>query len=225
MRTRKLTVVQVPLVTAVLLLASQIALAGKYNETLSIGDAAPAWSELPAAADDAKHSLVDLKDAEVVVVVFTCNTCPTAVAYEDPLIALAKRYGDVDKEDSAQAAESGSKKPRVVFVAINVNKVKEDLLPAMKNRAEKKEFPYPYLYDESQQIAKRFGAVFTPEFFVLDRDRKVVYMGAMDAKEGAEIATSYVAAAIDAALVGKTPEVTETPARGCRIRFVRERRK
>ena len=67
-------------------------------------------------------------------------------------------------------------------MAINVNTGKDDALPAMKARAEKKKFPFPYLYDPSQEIARKYGAMFTPEFFVLDKDRKVVYIGAMDDK-------------------------------------------
>ncbi len=195
--------------TAVMLVSlSAPALAGKYNEVLKIGDSAPHWKALTNVVDDKPHSLDDLKDATAVVVVFTCNSCPTAVAYEAPLLELAKTYAD----------------RKVAVVAINVNRVKDDLPPAMKKKAEKLGFTFPYLYDESQEIAKQFGAIFTPEFFVLDKNRKVIYMGAMDEKEGGKLAESYVAKAIDAALTGKQPETTETVARGCRVRFVRDRK-
>ena len=113
--------------------------AGTYNKQLNIGDAAPDWSGL-VGTDEKKHSLTDLKGKEVVVICFTCNTCPYAVDYEDRLIALAKKF----------AAEDA----RCALVAINANKVKDDLLPAMQERAKSKGFNFPYLHDESQQVAR-----------------------------------------------------------------------
>lgn len=192
-------------------LAASPARAGEYNETLSIADASPAWKDLPGV-DGKKHALDDLKDAAMVVVAFTCNSCPVAVAYEDRIVALAKKYETQPR--------------KVAFVAINVNRVPEDSLEKMKERAEKKGFPFAYLYDESQQIAKDFGATFTPEFFVLDKDRKIAYMGGLDDNSAAsEVKHKHLEAAIDAVLDGKSPPRAETLARGCRIRFARERRK
>lgn len=187
-----------------------LALAGQYNEVLSIGDKGPAWSDLPGT-DGKKHSLGELAEKPVVVVVFTCASCPTAADYEERINALAK----------AHAAEKG----QVAVVAISVNKVKEDQLPALTERAKAKGFAFTYLYDESQKVAKDYGAVFTPEFYVLDRDRKVVYMGAMDdATDASKVTRRYVDEAIAAALSGKKPEVGEVIARGCRVRYARERR-
>ena len=106
-----------------------------------------------------------------------------------------------------------------------MNKVEDDLLPAMNDKADEKGFRFPYLFDESQQIAKKYGAIYTPEFFVLDQARKVVYMGAMDdSPDGKQVTETYVQQAIDAALVGNTPEVAETPPIGCRVRYERVRR-
>ena len=99
--------------------------AGTYNKQLSIGDAAPDWNGLEGT-DGQKHSLADLADKEVIVVCFTCNTCPYAVDYEDRLIALAKKF----------AAEGN----KCALVAINANKVKDDLLPAMQERAKTQGF-------------------------------------------------------------------------------------
>jgi hypothetical protein len=112
-------------------------------------------------------------------------------------------------------------------VAINVNKVAEDRLPKMRERAEAKGFIslFPYLYDDTQQIGKVFGAAFTPEFFVLNAQRQVVYMGGMDDNSQAEqVKTNFLDPAVEAALAGKTPAVTEAPAIGCRVRYERERR-
>lgn len=182
--------------------------AGKYNQVLKIGDAAPAWSQLPGV-DDAKHALDDLKDKQAVVVVFTCNSCPYAVDVEDRLIALQQDY-----------LQRG-----VAVVAINVNKIDDDALPAMKDKAKEKKFPFAYLYDETQAIAKEFGAIYTPELYVLDGKRRVVYMGALDdSPDGKAVGKSYVRDALDAVLAGKQPSVTETPAVGCRVRYERERR-
>src|SRR5438270_12527563 len=105
--------------------------AGQFNRKLSIGDAAPAWSSLPGV-DGKTHSLADLKDKDVVVLVITCNHCPVAVAYEDRIINFAKKY----------ASGSDSK---VGLVAINVNKNETDSLPRMKERAKEKGFNFPYL--------------------------------------------------------------------------------
>ncbi len=191
-----------------LVVTSAILDAGQFNEKLDIGEKAPAWKDL-VGVDGVTHSLADLDDHDVVIVVFTCNSCPYAVDVEDRLIELDREY-----------SEKG-----VQVVAINVNRVDEDLLPAMKEKAETKGFKFPYLYDESQKIAREFGAVYTPEFYVLNRSREVVYMGAMDdSPAGDKVTTRYVALAVDAALTGGEPEVTETPPVGCGVRYVRERR-
>ena len=107
------------------------------------------------------------------------------------------------------------------LVAINVNVVKDDSLAAMKQRAEEKGFPYSYLHDPTQKIAKDYGAIKTPEFFVLDANRKIVYMGSLDdSPDGMAVTKRYVADAVQAVLSGKKPETTETVPIGCRVRYV-----
>ena len=187
------------------------ALAGEYNPVLNYGDAAPVWNHLPGV-DGKQHSLADLKDKQLVVVIFTCNSCPVAVDYEDRIVAFAKKH-------------AGPNAP-VGVVAINVNKIEADSLPRMKERAEEKGFPFPYLFDETQKIAKDYGATYTPEFFVLNKDRKVVYMGGMDDNSNpANVTANYLEPAVAAALRGEKPATFETVARGCTIRYERERRK
>lgn len=196
---------------AAMLLAASAAPAGEFNPVLSIGDAAPAWTDLPGA-DGNKHSLADLKDKQVVVVVFTCNSCPYAVDYEDRLVAFAKEHGGKDSP--------------VALVAINVNRIEEDSLEAMTQRAKDKGFTFPYVFDESQNIAREYGATYTPEFFVLDAQRKIAYMGAMDDNADAmKVKERYIADAVAAVLAGKQPEKKETPAVGCGIRYERTRRR
>lgn len=185
------------------------ALAGKYNKALSVGDAAPEFKGLQDA-DGKTYSLADYKDKDVVVVIFSCNTCPTAVDYEDRVIALQKKFDG-----------------KAAVVMINSNKVEGDLLPQLGEKATAKKFNFPYVHDDdAQATAKAYGATFTPEFFVLNKERKVVYMGAFDDKtKPEEVTAHYVADAITAALDGKQPAVTETVARGCTVRYVRQRTK
>lgn len=202
---------RIALVFAIVAALATSAEAGKYNEVLNIGDTAPVWEKLPGV-DDKLYSSSDSKDKAATVVVFTCNSCDFSKLFEDPIQDFVKKH----------CGPEG----KVALVAINVNKVAADLLPKMKERAKAKGFTYPYLFDESQKIAKDFGANFTPEFFVLDGERKVVYMGAMDdnAIDRTKVTVNYVEAAVEAILKGDKPATTETPAVGCRIRFVRERK-
>ena len=185
------------------------ATAGRYNKVLSVGDQAPAWKDLPGV-DDQQHSLADLADKRAILVVFTCNTCPYANDAESRVIALHEEY------------ESRG----VAVVAISVNKNPEDLLPAMKEHAKDREYKFPYLHDESQQIAKDFGAKYTPEFYVLDQQRRIVYMGALDdSLLGSEVKQPYVELAIEAALNEGKPEVAETAPVGCAVQYERIRRR
>ena len=177
---------------------------------LKIGDPAPEWKDLKGT-DDKTHSLSDLKDKHVVVVCFTCNSCPYAVDYEDRMIELQKKYAD---------HPAG-----VVLVAINANKKPSEQLDKMKQRAEEKKFPFAYLIDETQQVASSYHANFTPEFFVLNKERKVVFVGAMDDKTDASQATErYVEQAIEAALKYELPVTQRVPARGCAIPYKRSRK-
>ena len=184
--------------------------AGEFNEILSIGDTAPVWSNLPGT-DGKSHSLADYKDKAAIVLVFTCASCPTAVDYEDRINDLAKRLGGPNG--------------KVAVVAVCVHRVKGDSLAELTERAKQREFAFDYLHDESQKIAKDYGAIFTPEFYVLGRDRKIVYMGAFDDKtDAAKAQQRHVEAAITAVLKSEQPAVKETIARGCRVRYVRERK-
>jgi peroxiredoxin len=184
------------------------AVAGEYNEKLKIGDPAPSWTNLPGV-DGKRHSLADLKEKQVVVLVFTCNSCPVAVGYEDRIMSLARKYVD---------------RP-VAIVAVNVNTIEDDRLDKMKEHAADKGLPFPYLYDESQRIAKDYGAAYTPEFFVLDRDRRIAYMGAMDdVSPPRQESKHFLDDAVQAVLDDRKPAVDETRARGCAIRFVRPKR-
>ena len=126
---RRLTVLCCLAVGALLVLSAD-GVAGKFNKKLSIGDQGPGFENVEGI-DDKKHSLGDYKDAKVVVLSFTCNHCPVAVAYEDRFVEFTKQYKDKG----------------VAFVAINVNNLPADRLDKMRERAEKKGFNFDYLYE------------------------------------------------------------------------------
>jgi peroxiredoxin len=190
-------------VAAVVVTLASSSFAGKFNTVLNIGDKAPTWTGA-VGIDDKQHALADYKDSKVVVMVFTCNKCPVAIAYEDRLVALQKDY----KEKGVQ------------FVAVNVNDNEADGLAAMKVRAEEKGFNFPYLFDKSQVSARAYGATVTPHVFVLDQDRKVTYMGAVDDNQQPDKVTKqHLRDAIDAALAGTSPATTETKQFGCGINY------
>lgn len=170
---------------------------------LAVGDQAPAWNNLKGV-DGKQHSLGEHADAKAVVVIFTCNHCPVAVAYEDRIVELANDY-----------ANKG-----VDVVAINVNNMEADKLPAMKERAEEKGFKFDYVYDPSQEIGRAYGATVTPHVFLLDGDRNVAYVGSIDDNMTAEKVTKhYLRDAIDAVLAGNKPQTDTTKAMGCGIRY------
>ena len=172
---------------------------------LKIGSPAPNFSGLESA-DGKSVSLADFKDKDVVVVCITCNHCPVAIAYEDRLVAFAKKYAGPDS--------------KVALVAINVNNGEADRLPKMKERAKEKGFNFPYAYDPSQKIALDLGATRTPEFFVFDKERRLVYTGAMDNNQAADdVSKHYLADAVEAALKGEAPKVQTTAAKGCGIQY------
>lgn len=169
-----------------------------FSAELEVGTKAPEFKGL-AGVDGKDYSLAEMKDAKVVVVCFTCNRCPVAVAYEDRFVEFSKQY-----------AAKGVK-----FVAINANKRTEDLA-VMKTRAEEKGFNFPYVFDPSGKSATEFGARVTPHLFVLDQDRKVAYVGAFD-DDQEKPSKKYVIDAVDALLAGKKIDTTKTRAVGCGI--------
>jgi peroxiredoxin len=170
---------------------------------VKIGDKAPTWEGL-AGTDDKQHSLKDLEKSKAVAIVFTCNTCPVAVAYEDRLTKLASDYKDKG----------------VSVVAICVNKDERNNLDAMKQRAEQKGLTYHYLTDPSQESARAYGATCTPHVFLLDKERKIAYAGAIDDNMNVdEVKQHSLQDAIDAVLDGKAPTVAETKQFGCGIRY------
>ena len=155
-------------------------------------------------------SLANYKEAKGFIVIFTCNTCPYAVAYEDRIEALNKKYA--------------SKGYPVVAIMPNNTDVKPgDNMEAMQARAKAKGFTFPYLMDEGQKIYPQYGATKTPHVYLLQKTSKgnqVKYIGAIDDnyQDANAVKVKYLEDAVDALLTGKEIPVKETRAIGCTIK-------
>jgi len=194
------------LTLAGLALIASPAFAGKYNKVVSVGDKAPTFSGIPAVlgTQDTSLSLSDIKE-DVVVVVFLANHCPVVVAYDDRIVDFANAYK--------------GKSVKVVAVCVEPN-FEGDKLPGIKDKVKAQGAPYVYGYDESQAVGKAYGATNTPQFFVLDRNREIRYLGAMDDNQTeSKVTKHYLSDAVDAVLKGETPAVTETQPKGCGISY------
>jgi peroxiredoxin len=191
---------------ALVSLVAVSAFAGKYNKVISVGDKAPVISGLPAIqnGEETSFSLSDVKE-DVVVVVFLANHCPVVKGYEDRLIEFTTAYKDKG----------------VKVVGISVSLQGQDKIPGIKEYTQEHKSNYVYAYDETQAVGKAYGAVATPQFFVLDKERKIRYTGAMDDSPRKEdsVSKTYLKDAVDALLSGKAPAVEETQAIGCGISY------
>jgi peroxiredoxin len=155
-------------------------------------------------------SLADYSQAKGFIVVFTCNTCPYAVAYEDRIIELNNKYADKGY-------------PVIAIMPNNTTIKPGDNMQAMKARAKDKGFTFPYLIDEGQLIYPQYGATKTPHIYILQKTKQgnqVKYIGAIDDnyQDAAAVNTKYVENAVDALLAGKEVKQTETKAIGCSIK-------
>jgi len=156
-------------------------------------------------------SLANYNEAKGFIVIFTCNTCPYAVGYEDRIIALDKKY-----------AVKGY--PVIAIMPNNTDVMPGDRMEAMKARAASKGFTFPYLIDKGQKIYPQYGATKTPHVYVLQKTKKgniVKYIGAIDDnyKDAALVNTKYVENAVNALLKGKEIKENETRAIGCSIKI------
>jgi peroxiredoxin len=175
--------------------------------SISIGEQAPAFS-LPTT-DLGQTSLDDAAGAPAVVVAFWCNHCPYVRAWE-------QRFNDIAREYSDRG---------VVTVAIGANDATShpgDSFESMVVRASEQRYVFAYARDESQEVARAYGAERTPEVFVLDADRRVAYHGAIDDDADPDRASEpYLRDALDAVLAGREPGRAETAPVGCTIKWSR----
>lgn len=174
------------------------------NDT-PLGTEAPGF-ELPDTVSGETVALDDLVE-DVVVVMFICNHCPYVKAVADRLAALGRDYGE-----------------EVDFIAISSNDAERypaDAPDKMAETAEEWGFTFPYLYDETQQVAKAHGAVCTPDIFVYDDERKLAYRGRIDDnwKDPSAVTRRDLRAALDALLAGERPAPDQHPSMGCSIKW------
>lgn len=157
--------------------------------------------------DDKMVSLESIKGARGYIVVFTCNSCPVSIAYEDRIIDLHKKYAPMGYPVVAINPNDPDLKP-------------DDSFEEMKVRALEKQFPFVYLFDEGQKVYPKFGATRTPHVFLLDKNRVVKYIGAIDDSRDdiSAIKNKYVEAAIEQMEQGQNPDPSFTRAMGCSIK-------
>ncbi len=172
---------------------------------LSIGDQAPAF-ELPDT-EGARHS-VSANGARPTAVVFTCNHCPYALAWHDRILDAARDYEDRGVRFLLISPNDAERYPRDSYEAMQ-KRVRED-----------GGWPAPYLYDETQEVARSYGAKTTPDVFVIDADGKLRYRGAPDADyNDTGQSAQWLRDALDSVLGGSTPDPAETEPVGCSIKW------
>jgi peroxiredoxin len=187
-------------------------------QTLEVGAPAPDF-KLPGV-DGHDHSLRDFAKAKVLVVVFTCNHCPTAQAYEDRLIKLHNDYKD---KGVALVAISPNNPEAVRLDELGYTDL-GDSLEDMKIRAKDKKFPFPYLYDgETQKTAQAYGVLATPHVFIFDEDRKLRYVGRIDDAEVKTVKVHNARDAIENLLAGNPVAVDKTRVFGCSTKWADKR--
>ena len=177
-----------------------------HSKGMPVGNPAPPFS-LPGVDGNA-WSLDSFADAQLLVVVFTCNHCPYAIASEDRLLEIQSDYE--------------SRGLRLVAISSNnAEKYPDDSFDEMKKRAADKGFSFPYLYDENQEVARAYDAACTPDIFVFDGDRKLVYNGRIDDnwQYPDQVDRQDLRAVLDAALEGRAVEFEHVPSMGCSIKW------
>ena len=177
-------------------------------KALALGASAPMTDVKMQSVDGRNLSLADVKGAKGTLVVFTCNACPWAKAWETRIVELGNTFA----------------KRGVGVIAINANDPEvqaEDAYAVMQDRAKKRGMSFPYVVDATSDLARAFGATRTPEAFLFDASGKLVYHGAIDdnAKQPDKVTARWLRNALEAAVAGKAVAVQETKALGCIIKF------
>ena len=176
----------------------------------SLGDALPSWaaSVKMKGVDGSQLSISDVKGEKGTLIIFTCNTCPWVVAWEDRITQIGNAYKDKGFGVIAINANDPEKKPA-------------DGLAAMVERASEKGFGFPYVVDATSDVARAFGATRTPEVYLFDGDGSLVYHGAVDddARNPDAIEAHYLKDALEALLTGQPIQHAKTKAVGCGIKF------
>jgi peroxiredoxin len=188
-----------------LVLAASAAVAGG---PLAIGSSIPSADVKMKNVDGTETTLAQVKKPAGTLVVFTCNHCPFAKAWEARIVELGNTY---------EAKGIG-------VVAVNANDPKvaaEDDFAGMQQRAKERGMQFPYVVDATSNVARAFGATRTPEAFLFDKDGKLVYHGTIDdnGEEPSKVEKTYLKDALEAVASGKEVAVKETKSIGCGIKF------
>ena len=175
--------------------------------TLELGAQAPDFCLL--GVDGKEYSLDSFKKAKILIVVFSCNHCPAVIGSQDRMVQLYK----------------DGKPKGVEMIAINSNEDQnhpDDSFEKMKVRAREKGFAFPYVRDETQEVARAYGALCTPHFYVFDQDRHLRYTGRMDDNpyDASKVTRHELRNALDALLAGKKPPVELTNPLGCNVKWI-----
>ena len=183
--------------------------------TLALGESAPDF-DLPGV-DGKRHQLAEYAKAPVLCILFTCDHCPTAQAYEERFKTLTTQFSS---RGVALVAISPNSASAVRLDELGYTDV-GDSLEEMKIRAKERNFNFPFLYDgETEAVSKRYGPVATPHAFVFDRERKLRYVGRIDDNERADLVKSKdLANAMDDLLAGRVPTVAQTKVFGCSTKW------
>ena len=201
-------------ITILLLSLPPLGYTGQYNSILNIGDTLPAFHDLPSTTGQFLSSN-DIGE-DILVFVSLANHCPWVKGMDKDLVALSHEFKDSS----------------VRIIGLSMNHRDDDRMPAMKLHAQKTGYNFDYLYNEKQDLGRALGATRTPEYFVFNKARKLVYMGALYdspakmSSDGSvkhingEPATHYVRDAIHATLEGMPVSIAETRAHGCTVKYV-----
>jgi peroxiredoxin len=206
------------LLTLFTLNAIAIPVAAEEVTTLEIGAPAPEL-DLPAV-DGKTYRLADFEDAKVLVVIFTCNHCPTAQAYEERIIKLNADYRD---QGVSIVAISPNDPLAVRLDELGYSDL-GDSFEEMKEHAERRGFEFPYLYDgDTQRVSTAFGVLATPHVFIFDQQRRLRYNGRVDDSEAGDPSSQDARNAIEALLAGRPAPVAKTRVFGCSTKWADKR--
>lgn len=205
--TKRLAMLLISALAAVTVFTAGTTAESAAEPALAVGKALPEFQL--KNIDGTMIAAGDYRDKRALVVIFSCNHCPYAIAYQDRLIRLQNEYGPQG----------------VQFVLINPNDAKkqpQDSFENMQKRAKEKSYPFPYLHDETQAIARAYGASRTPEAYVFGPDRKLVYHGRVDDNtEEKQVRSRDLKDALEMVLAGTPAKIKapETKAFGCTIKW------
>ena len=179
-----------------------------YSEEMSLGMGYPFGDVSLKDVSGDLLSLNKVKKENGLLVIFSCNTCPWVIRWEDRYVKIAKKYSSKG----------------IGIIAVNSNEDRfdgDDSMKKMQKHAKKNKYNFPYVQDQGSKLARAFGASRTPHIFLFDKHNKLVYKGAIDdnAKNAKNVEEPFLSNAIDAMLAGEAIAISSTKALGCSIKF------